>query len=166
MTLSPGLRRLTLTIHLTSSVGWLGAVAAFLVLAVAAVTSSHPPIVRAGCLAMLLSVTFVIVPLAFASFASGLISALGTKWGLVRHYWVFVKFVMILVATCVLLVQLASIGRLADAAAKSTTSMVALQTAAKRPLVHAIGGLLVLLVTQVLGVYKPWGKTQYGWRAG
>ena len=30
--------------------------------------------------------------------------------------------------------------------------------------VHAGGGLLVLLVIQVLNVYKPRGLTPYGWR--
>ena len=29
---------------------------------------------------------------------------------------------------------------------------------------HSVGGLLVLLVIQVLNVYKPKGLTPYGWR--
>ena len=31
-------------------------------------------------------------------------------------------------------------------------------------LLHAGGGLLVLLATTVLGIYKPRGLTPYGWR--
>jgi hypothetical protein len=32
-------------------------------------------------------------------------------------------------------------------------------------IVHAAGGLLVLLGTTALSIYKPWGKTPYGRRA-
>src|SRR5215213_3622675 len=38
MTMPPGLRKLVLTVHLTSSVGWIGAVVAYLALGVSAVT--------------------------------------------------------------------------------------------------------------------------------
>jgi hypothetical protein len=31
-------------------------------------------------------------------------------------------------------------------------------------LVHSIGGLLILLTTAVLSVFKPRGLTSYGWR--
>ena len=31
-------------------------------------------------------------------------------------------------------------------------------------LFHAVGGLVVLLVPLVLNIYKPPGKTRYGWR--
>jgi hypothetical protein len=31
-------------------------------------------------------------------------------------------------------------------------------------LLHSVGGLAVLLVVQVLNVYKPPGLTPYGWR--
>ncbi|MDP2343465.1 MAG: hypothetical protein Q8O67_21075 [Deltaproteobacteria bacterium] len=34
----------------------------------------------------------------------------------------------------------------------------------QRLLIHAGGGLIVLLLVQVLGVYKPRGMTPYGWR--
>ena len=34
----------------------------------------------------------------------------------------------------------------------------------KRQMVHASLGMLVLLLTTVLGVYKPKGVTRYGWR--
>jgi hypothetical protein len=31
-------------------------------------------------------------------------------------------------------------------------------------LVHSVGGLLILLTTAVLSVFKPRGLTRYGWR--
>ncbi|WP_287123151.1 hypothetical protein [Mesorhizobium sp.] len=50
MIMTPGLRKFTLTVHVTSSVGTLGAVAGFLALAVAGLASEDsqiaPPIPR------------------------------------------------------------------------------------------------------------------------
>ena len=46
MSMAPGLRRLTLTTHITSSIGWIGAVLVFLALAVIAMTSQDQPTVR------------------------------------------------------------------------------------------------------------------------
>jgi hypothetical protein len=52
MTMRPRLRKFALTAHVTSSVGWLGAVAGFLALAVAGLTSQDAQMVRAAYLAM------------------------------------------------------------------------------------------------------------------
>jgi len=80
MTMTPRLRKFALTAHVTSSVGWLGAVAGSLALAVAALTSQDAQMVRAAYLAMELTGWFVLVPLALASLLTGLVQSLGTKW--------------------------------------------------------------------------------------
>src|SRR5437762_3503112 len=100
--MTPSLRKLVLTAHVTFSVGWLGAVAAFLVLAIAGLTNQDTQIVRSAYLAMELTARFVVVPLAFASLLSGLVQSLGTPWGLVRHYWVLVKLLLTTFATIIL----------------------------------------------------------------
>lgn len=92
MIMTPGLRKFALTAHVTSSVGWLGAVAGFLALAVAGLTSHDAQKVRAAYLAMELTGWFVIVPLSIASPLTGLVQSLGSTWGLFRHYWVLIKF--------------------------------------------------------------------------
>ncbi len=84
MTLS--FRKLALTAHVVSSVGWLGAVAGFLALSLTGLTSPDAQTVRAVYLAMDLTARFVIVPLCVASLLTGLVSALGTPWGLFEHY--------------------------------------------------------------------------------
>jgi ABC-type anion transport system duplicated permease subunit len=162
MLMTSPLRKLALTAHLTCALGWLGSVIAFLALAVAGVTNQDAQMVRAACLAMGLMVSYVIVPLAFASLLTGLVSALGTKWGLFRHYWVLIKFLLTIIAIIVLLKQLEPIRHMADAAADPTAFIAVLRGASRRPLIHAAGGVVVLLVVQVLGVYKPWGRTRYG----
>jgi hypothetical protein len=163
MILSSSLRKLALTAHLTSSIGWLGAVVAFLAPAVAAVTSHDAQMVRAALLTMALLVSYVIVPLAFGSLLTGLVMSLGTNWGLFRHYWVLAKLLLTIIAIVVLLVQQEPISELAAVASDATSSIAALEGKG-RPLIHAIGGLVILLAVQVLGVYKPRGMTRYGWR--
>src|SRR5258708_30257146 len=103
MAMTPGLRRLALTTHVTSSVGWLGAVAAFLALAIAGVGSQDGQIVRAAYLAMHLITWFVIVPLSFAALFTGIVQSLGTTWGLFDHYWVVTKLMLTNLATMILL---------------------------------------------------------------
>jgi ABC-type anion transport system duplicated permease subunit len=110
MPMTPRVRKLTLTTHVTSSVGWLGAVAAFLALAVAGLNSQHAQMVRAAYLAMHMTTWFVIVPLSFAALLTGLVQSLGTSWGLFRHYWVVAKLALTVLATITLLVHTQPIG--------------------------------------------------------
>jgi hypothetical protein len=153
MTMSPSLRRLMLTVHVTASVGWIGALAVFLAHAIAAATSADRQIVAAASIAMVIAAWYVILPLSLASVASGIVQALGTAWGLVRHYWVLFKLVLTSVATAVLLLKLPDIdavARLAEAA-QAQGLRVSL-------LVHAAGGVAILLAAAVLAIYKPAGR--------
>ncbi|WP_287249226.1 hypothetical protein [Mesorhizobium sp.] len=113
MIMTPGLRKFTLTVHVTSSVGTLGAVAGFLALAVAGLASEDSQMVSAAYLAMELIAWYVIVPLVLASLVTGLVQSLGTPWGLFRHYWVLTKLLLNVLVTIVLLLQLELIGYLA-----------------------------------------------------
>ena len=81
MIMKPGLRKFALTAHIITSVGWFGAIAAFLALSIAGMTSQDAQLVRAVYLVMGLTTWFVIVPLALASLLTGIVSSLGTKWG-------------------------------------------------------------------------------------
>jgi len=164
MAMTPRLRKLTLTAHVTSSVGTLGAVAAFLVLAVAGLTSQDAQTVRAAYVAMELTAWFVIVPLVFAALLTGLVQALGTPWGLLRHYWVLVKLLLTVLTIVVLLLQMDGISYVASVAAETTLSSADLLGLRRSIRTHAAGGLLVLLVPVALSLYKPQGMTRYGWR--
>ncbi len=162
MTMTPRLRKLALTAHIVSSVGWLGAVAGFLALAVAGLTSEDAQTVRAVYLAMDVTGSSVLVPLALASLLSGLVQSLGTKWGLFRHYWVLAKLLITVLATAVLLLYTQTLGYLADRATDTTVAIDALRSTS--PLLHAGAALVLLLIATTLAVYKPRGMTRYGWR--
>jgi uncharacterized membrane protein len=155
----PALRKVVLTTHVVTSVGWLGAVLAYLALDITAVVSTDVDRVRATYLAMETTVTYAIVPLALVAVTIGIINALGTSWGLFRHYWVLVKFLLTLVATTVLLLETQTIRSLAESAASGADPRDLPGT-----LGHSVGGLIVLVLVTILSVYKPRGLTRYGWR--
>lgn len=157
--MTPGLRKVVLTGHVVSSIGWLGAVLAYIALDLTAATSQDVQLVRAAYLSMELIVVYAIVPLALASVLTGLINAVGTSWGLFRHYWVLVKFLLTIFASAVLLLETQTIRYLAGVAASGTDPRELPAT-----LPHSIGGLVVLLIATILSVYKPRGITRYGWR--
>jgi hypothetical protein len=159
----PRLRRLVLAIHLTLSVGWVGAVAAYLALDVTTASSADPQRLRSAYLGMDTIASTIIVPLALASFLTGLVMSLGTKWGLFRHYWVLISFVLTVIAAAVLLIETRTISSLAAMAADPTATADQLRSMGST-LAHSIGGTLVLLVVLVLNLYKPRGMTKYGWR--
>lgn len=162
MTMAPRLRKFALTAHVVSSVGWLGAIVAFLALAIAGLTSPDAQLVRAVYLAAEPLTWFVIVPLAFASLLTGIVQSLGTTWGLFRHYWVLFKLLITVVATGVLLAYTETVGFFADVAAESSGDLGQLRTPTF--VLHSGAALLLLLVATVLAVYKPQGRTRYGWR--
>jgi hypothetical protein len=165
MTMTPRVRKFALTAHVTSSVGWLGAVAGFLALAVAGLASQDAQLVRAAYLTMELTGWFVLVPLAFASLLTGLVQSLGTTWGLFRHYWVLAKLLINVFATLVLVLYMQTLGSLGGVTAEKTLSTDDLDMLrSPSPVLHAGAALLLLLVATTLAVYKPRGMTPYGQR--
>ena len=162
MGMSPSLRKLVLTAHVLSSVGWVGALAVFLAHSVVGIVSQDIQLVRTACVAMALTAWFVILPFSLASLATGLVQALGTAWGLFQHYWVFIKLLLTSVATAVLLLKLGPIQRLASAAADLSFTTNEMQDLKASLVVHAGAGLLLLVVTTVLAIYKPAGLTPRG----
>jgi hypothetical protein len=162
MTMRPGLRKLALTAHVTSSVGWLGAVVAFLGLAVVGLTSEDAETVRGAYLVMEPAAWFVLVPLAFASLLTGLVQALGTTWGLFRYYWVLFKLLINVIATAVLLIYMETFRLMAHVAADPRADLGTVRNAS--PALHAALALVLLLTATILAVYKPRGMTRYGQR--
>ena len=163
--MTPRVRKVALTAHVVSSVGWLGAVAVSLALAVAGLTSQDTQLVRAAYPALEMTGWFVLVPLSFASLLTGLVQSLGTKWGLFRHYWVLAKLLINVFATIVLLMYMQTLSFLSDEAAETTLSSGDLSgLRSPSPVLHAGVALLLLLVAATLSVHKPRGMTRYGQR--
>jgi hypothetical protein len=161
MALRPRVRKLVLTTHVSVSVGWIGAVVAYLTLGLAAVKSDSTSTVRAAWIGMEITGWYAIVPLAVASMLTGLVMALGTRWGLFRHYWVLISFVLTVLSVVVLVLHMPDVSSLATTAQTLDGEALA---ALGGDLAHPGIGLMVLIAIQVLNVYKPSGLTPYGWR--
>lgn len=163
MPMSASARKLVLVLHIATSVGWLGAVVAYVPLDVAAATSESEAVLRAAYVGMELIALWALVPLAVAALLTGVIVSLGTTWGLFRHYWVIVSLVLTSFAVLVLLVETRVIRGYA-AVARDPASSFADVEALGHTLPHSVGGLVVLLLVLALNVYKPRGLTPFGWR--
>jgi hypothetical protein len=163
MTMRLRARKLVLTAHIATSVGWFGAVAVFLALGIMAMTSTDIQTVRATYLAAEPAAWSVVIPLAVASLLTGLLQSFVTTWGLVRHWWIVFKLVINLAAVAVLLAYAETLGYLADVAAQTTLAADDLATL-RSPSVatHSVLALLLLLLATALAVYKPRGMTKYG----
>ena len=96
---------------------------------------------RSAYLSMEVIGWFVVVPFGLATLAAGLVESLGTPWGLFRHWWVLVKFLLTTGATIVLLRHMSTVTRMAGVAADkmvwSATDFRALQI---QLVIHAGGG--------------------------
>jgi uncharacterized membrane protein len=163
MSMRPNIRKFVRTVHVIVTVGWLGAVAGFLALAIAGLTSIDRQLVSATYISMDIITRYVIIPLSLVPLVlTGPLLSLGTPWGLFRHYWIVVKLVINVLSTLILLVHMKPIRYMARVAADGTLSST--DHGAQVQLVVAAGaGLLALLVATGLAVYKPRGMTAYGW---
>lgn len=164
MLMKPLYRKFVLTAHIVFSVGWLGAVAAFLALAIAGLSSQDNQTIRAAYTAMDLIGWFVVVPCSLVTLVIGIIQSLGTKWGLFRHYWVLIKFLLTVGATALLLLHMRTTSRMASAAMQMSFPDPEFRPLQIQLVFDAGAALLVLLAATILSVYKPWGLTGYGQR--
>ncbi len=160
--MSPGIRKLALASHVTFSVGWLGAVLAYLVVAIVGFTSLDVQLVRGTYLSMQVMAWFVIVPCAIAALLSGLVQSFGTEWGLIRHSWILVKFALTTIGTVILLLHAPRVSEMAARAAESAFASGDYSQQRMQLIIHAAGGLAILLAATTLSVLKPWGKTRHG----
>jgi hypothetical protein len=163
--MGPALRKTVLTTHIVTSVGWLGATLGILALAVAGVHNAD-----VGSLSHVYHGTeliwrFVVLPCSLAALVTGLAAALGSPWGLFKHYWVLTKFLITAAAIALLLLHTrtmlpALMAQATDASplAHSARSHHAGMDPKTHLVVAAAGTTLLLLFTTILSVFKPWGR--------
>lgn len=162
--MNPNVRKLGLILHIVASVGWLGAVAAFFVLAVSGLRSSDPHMVLSVYPALDLIGWRLIVPMSVASLLTGMIQSLGTEWGLFRHYWVLLKFIVSVGAMGLLLLHLQPADRLAQVTAATLIAGADLHGLRVQLAADAAAAVVVLLILTTVSLYKPWGLTRFGLR--
>lgn len=160
--MSPGVRKHVLIVHVLYSVGWTGAVAAFLALAIMGFTTSDSRLVGGIYASLRGLVWYVIVPLSVLSLVTGVVQALGTPWGLFRHYWVVAKLLLTIGATVLLLVHTQVVDRAAtDALTAGVTGGAGIDAVRLQLIVDAAAALIVLVLITVLAIVKPRGRTPF-----
>jgi len=87
---------------------------------------------------------------------TGLLMSLGTSWGLLRHYWVLIAFVLTTLALGVLLLHMPTVTQTAELARTMTEAET---VTLGGDIVHPVVGIGILAVIAVLNIYKPRGRT-------
>lgn len=151
-------RQILVFLHVAVSVGWMGAGAANVVLAMTAGYTSTVEI-RRVCYLMIDQIDlFLVIPLAFAALATGVVLSLLTPWGLTRYWWVLVKLVL---TVAVIVYSTFGVGVWVIESIEATAAG-ARESAVAGPLAYgaALNIVAFLLMTWV-SVAKPWGTTPW-----
>jgi hypothetical protein len=150
-------RKGILVVHIVSAGAWIGIDVVMGVLVLTALFGDDET--RALCYrALEMFVVWALIATGLVSLASGVVLGLGTKWGLVRYWWVAIKL-----ALNIVLVALVPVALRPEVIEKAEQGrrFVAGEAASL-----AVGDLIfppivsptLLLVAFVLAVFKPWGR--------
>ena len=163
MKLRPTWRKIALSAHVTSSVGWFGAVTAFLALAVVGLRGDGgDELIRSAYIAMEAIGWFVIVPFSLASLVTGVIQSMGTHWGIFRHYWVVAKLLITVGASLLLILHMQVVSTVAEAASSGALGGHHLRDPRMQLVADAGAASVVLLIAVALSISKPQGPTPLG----
>lgn len=165
--IAPRARKVLFTAHVAISVAWLGVVGCQFTLATAIWVSRDAGVQYAGFTMMaLLDNVFLGVTSTFAVI-TGLVTAVGTRWGLLQRRWVATKFWATLAVQMVgfgVIHQSISKGNLIETAGSAPVRTA--ETDSLGVLLSCVTGtaMLTLVTMVILSVFKPWGLTRRGRR--
>lgn len=149
-------RKVVLIVHLASAGTWLGM---DVVLGILVATALGAPPAGAAALATATG-TFVgwpIVAVALLTLLSGAVLGLGSKYGLLRYWWVATKLVITVVLIVLVLVLL--VPSVADLVAAADGAPAGFEF--DRQLIFPpIVSTTALLIATTLSLVKPWGRRQ------
>jgi uncharacterized membrane protein len=163
--LPPKARKAVLAAHVVVSVGWLGIVVSKLALAVAAVraATADPGLVAAAYRLLDTPVTTVTRGAAVATLVTGVVLSVGTRWGLLQHWWIVTKLALT-VGTILLGTQLVD-GWTQEAITGTGGGLATAVGPLGRQLVAVLGlNVALLAAASVISTAKPWGLTARGKR--
>ena len=161
----PKVRRTVLVLHIIAAVSWLGLTFADVTLAITAMASENPEVRHAMFRALGTIADILLIPVAWTAFLTGLLLALGTQWGLLRHKWVLTKFCLTVLTVALTTFSLVPglKGMRDEVNATPAGELVQLETSDVTALISAgIISTTIYTTCVVLSVFKPWGRTKRG----
>jgi hypothetical protein len=158
----PPVRKTVLVLHVMMAVGWLGVTFADLALGATALTTDSPQLQHAMLLALGVMADFVLIPIAWAAFLTGLLLALGTRWGLVRYKWVLTKFLLTVLVVTLTTFALTSELKSRRDAVESTGADQLVSLDEMSMISAGIVSTSIYTICVLLSIVKPWGRTRWG----
>jgi hypothetical protein len=158
-----GWRRATLVTHLVAGGAWIGI---DVIVAVLVCTGRFAADVHLRGVAYQALAAFVVWPMltsGLVCLVTGLILGLGTKWGLLRYWWVAVKLTLNLVLSTLIVVSLQPGMEEVAAYGRDLPSGRADPAAVSRLFFPPAVSLTTLTLATVLAVTKPWGRIPIRW---
>jgi hypothetical protein len=156
--LNRGIRRTTLVVHLVSGGAWIGIDVIVGVLVLAGWFGEDGATRGVAYQALGLFVVWPMLVAALTCLASGLVLGMGTRWGLVRYWWVAVKLVLNLaMCTLIILVLRPRMGEVRAYGRDLTAGHPAGGSISDLFFPPAVS-LTVLSLASSLAVAKPWGR--------
>jgi uncharacterized membrane protein len=155
-------RKTFLLVHIVSAGVWVGLDVAMGVLVFTSLRTDNPAVRATSYQALELFAVWPIVIAGMLCLASGVVLGLGTKYGLIRYWWVALKLVLNIVLTALVLVLLRP--GLVELAARGRAMAAgeAVATQLGDMIFPPIVSTLALIVAMALSVYKPWGRIRAG----
>lgn len=162
MTLSRRTRRTLVLLHVLASMSWIGVDLVIGVLSFTGLTTDDPRTMATAYGGLALFAVPLLLVLGLLTLATGALLGLGTRFGLLRYWWVVVKLVISVVLTVLVLVAL-----------RPTLDVAAVETATVDPtladrltdvrfnmIFPPLVSTTALVVAAWLGVFKPSGPTR------
>jgi hypothetical protein len=156
--LGAGARRAVLIVHIVSAGSWFG-IDVVMAVVIATVMLTDDPLTAAAALRTLEIITvWPLLSAGLVCLLSGIVLGLGSRWGLVRYWWVAGKLGLNLVLTALvplaLLPEVTRLGGQARLALGGAPVSYDLSNLIYPPTVSPT----LLLVAFTLSVVKPWGR--------
>ncbi len=160
-------RKSLLVLHVACGVGWMGADVVLAILMLTGWFSHDGPTVAAAYTAARLVIPPAVPVLASGMLVTGVLLGIGTKYGLVQWWWVFVKLVIGVVLTVLVFVLLLPGALDLPTGLTGTADEIRDQVGreGRHLLFPPLVSFVALAFSLVVSVFKPWGRTRWGRRA-
>ncbi|WP_152365295.1 hypothetical protein [Microlunatus speluncae] len=156
--LRPGVRKLVLLLHIMSAGAWLGLDVAMAVAIFTGLNTDDPQLAAALFQALETITVLPLLTTGIVCLITGLFLGWGSKYGVVRYWWVLIKLILNLILTALVLVALRSgvqaVGAFGAVLAQDPTATADLQGIIYPPIVSPTA----LTIAMILAVFKPWSR--------